>query len=94
MAHKGGGGSHGGGTGIDSLAPPTGQFTAIGAIFMVVGAAWLAVRHPGEAVKCVYLGVVFTGLTGGNPNPIAHPLLGLAALIAGCCIVGADRTTK
>lgn len=85
MAHHGGGGGHGG-SNLDSLVPPTGQFTALVGCAAALGAFWVALRYPFTAIVAALVGggiaVVTCLVFSDNADPSTHPLILLACIVA------------
>lgn len=85
MAHHGAGGQHAA-SNLESLVPPTGQFTALIGCSAAVGAFWVAIRYPFTLAAAALVGgvvaVVACLLFGGSADPSTHPLVLLACIVA------------
>lgn len=77
-----------GGSGIESLTPPTGQFTALIALLAFTGAVWITFKHPSVFARCVIGAATVSSvvvLLGGTPNPANNPLVALVMAGVGVC---------
>jgi hypothetical protein len=83
MAH--GGRGRGGGGEQSAIADHVGLFTAIALLGGYVMAIVMVVKHPRIGFEALLAALAFTVVIGSDP--MQHPLLGLAGIIVGFCLV-------
>lgn len=67
-----------------AVADHVGLFTTLALLGGLVGVVWMCVKSPKVAGSCIFAALIFAGIA---PNPATHPLVGLAAIITGFCLV-------